>query len=377
MNSMHQDDTFLNRYFSDIEKELAQSLEPPEKDENASVKIRHLKSIVKKFSVLGLFVVNGNGKKRYLFSKARKNSGESDFHTAIQNENQRAIAKNEYEKLCETHQKFAEKTHLKVSTPIAFIDELNTMIFARAEGKDLSRYINSYALKPALDAETRANFLRIAELIAAWITHYHHVFELEPEELDKAAFLDGIILSAERMEKFKNEIPVEKLNDIKRQLDHCFKQKKVCLYRARLHGDYKPKHIWHEDAKALTVIDFGNEIESQSIYEDLAGFIVEIQLLDFGFSFHKINRLPEFIEQAFIANYGGRIDKNVLTVFIIKYLIKKWSRRKRRLCRFSERHFRIKKVPIVSTFGECYTDLYFQRKIRQRLSQLNEKASTT
>ena len=93
---------------------------------------------------------------------------------------------------------------------------------------------------------------------------------------------------------------------------------------SRLHGDYKPRHIWAAP-DSTQVIDFGNSHEGDC-YNDIAAFLVELEVLPLINPCFDVKKSLAYSE-AFLNGYFNGCVPDVLRFYIIEVLLKKWERR--------------------------------------------------
>lgn len=368
MNNNEFIDFLHNKIVEALEREIP-NLRYLNIDGDFSIKLKKIH--IPSFSIIYfLEVIVKNKRVLELISKTKKSGDVKDYETAVFNEKQKHRAEREYKLLQEVNKVFNNKNGLNVPTPILYLKEFNTLIFTKAYGTDLGAFINQFEYSLLLKKRNLLELKRIIRLVATWLKYFHKHFSLEEMVISKEDLIKNIIFDSDKTKRWRY-VPLEKVNLLQDQVLKKEFPDEIKLPCANLHGDFKYRHIWNNKDQSITVFDFGNEFEHNIIYEDLAGFLTETILLDYGINTNSINRLPQIIEDIFLETYNGGIDKDLLNLFIIRYLFKKWFKRRRRLYRFLDTHAKPKLISyIVRRSVEKYTDYYFERKINERLNRI-------
>lgn len=367
-------DEFLNFIYDNIRNELEKQLPKSEKLHiSNNFLIKKKKIHIPAYSILFFLEVHVDNKCVIeLISKTKKSGGIDKYGEAVFNEKQTDRAKREYKLLEEVYGIFHGEPGLRVPTPVLFLEKLNTLIFSKAQGTDLGKYLNQWEFSMRLGKSSQKKISKIISLVAAWLKYFHHHFPLEAMEISKEELVRKIIFDEEKINRWKY-VPMEKVDYFKNQILKKGFPDKIKLPCSTLHGDFKYRHIWNNEDKFITVFDFGNQFEYNIIYEDLAGFLTETLLLNYGVNSSSFNKLPEIIENAFLEKYDSRIDKNLLNLFMIRYLFKKWFKRRRRIYRYlNKTSNNIKLVnPIIKKGVEKYTDYFFIKNIEAKLNRIS------
>lgn len=365
---------FLNFLYGNIVGRLEQCL-PDIRflNLNNNFLIEKKKTHIVGFSILFLLEVLVEDKcVLHLIAKTKKSGNISEYEKAVFNKKQVERARREYNFLEQVYNVFNHKNELNVPTPILFIDDFNTLIFTHAKGTDLGKFINQFEYSFILTKSSQIKIKRIITLVAKWLKYFHKHFHLQEMTISKEELIENILFDENKIKKWKY-LPLEKIYFIKDQIYKKGFSDILELPCANLHGDFKYRHIWNHDDKSITVFDFGNEFEYNIIYEDIAGFLTETILLDYGINTNLINNLAKIIEDIFLESYDNAINKDLLNVFIIRYLFKKWFKRRRRIYKFLDNKTKKLKLltPFIRKFAEKYTDYYFNKKINERLSRIS------
>jgi hypothetical protein len=365
---------FLNFIYDNIHNELEKQL-PNLGDYHISNNflIKKKRIHIPAYSILFFLEVHVDNKSVLeLITKTKKTGGINEYGKAVFNSTQTERARREYKLLDEVYNVYNGKTELRVPTPVLFMEEYNTLIFSKAQGTDLGKYLNQWEYSMRLSKGSQKKISKIISLVAHWLKYFHHHFPLEPMEISKEELVRKIIFDEEKISKWKY-VPIEKVNYFKDQILKKGFPNKIKLPCANLHGDFKYRHIWNNEDKFVTVFDFGNQFEYNIIYEDLAGFLTETILMNYGVNSSSFNKLPKIIENIFLETYDSGIDKNLLNLFMIRYLFKKWFKRRRRIYRYLNKSSNnIKLVnPIIKKGVEKYTDYFFIKNIEEKLSLIS------
>lgn len=325
----------------------------------------------RKFSVLFPFELRPtpNSPPVYLLSKTRLNRSKRTLDKALSDPTQIRFLRNEHYNLLQACDIFSEANGLRVPEVIARFDDLNTLVLSRAPGEAFSAYLNRFEFHPRLKPPELARLCQRVQRIAHWLSRYHQFSMFSPQSIDAHTLIDQYIFRGDKIARLAEFLPEKQLLYWHRAIVQAAGRGSYHLPKAHLHGDFKPRHIFFDEFDTITVIDFGNGnfITPQFIYEDLAGFIGEIVLLDYGMNLNKTNHLARTIEEMFLETYAHTYDSRLLNFFVFKYLLKKWAHRRRRLRRFAKRYFGRPHIFLLSQIAAGYIDHYFRKKIAARL----------
>lgn len=338
---------------------------------DALLTVRNRRANLRSFSIVhDITASNGEQAGLRLIAKTRKARGIRDYQEAVFNERSATQLKQEWDFLREVHEVFSSEQEIGVPQPLFFFPELNTIVVTRARGIDFSDYTDSFKKKVHLAGTEQQRIEGVTRLIARWLDFYHSHFQLEEQEVETGTLIEEVIFHGDYKTHLEH-IPPAEIKRFKDAVGDLVPQPSFAIPCANLHGDYKYRHIWHDNGAYLTVIDFGNQMRTNFIYEDIAGFVTETIFLDFGVTLHKLNGLPRLIERSFLDHYPRQLDPVLLRLFIIKYLIKKWHRRKLRLGRFVARRGRSPLIRLAETATDRYINRYFANKIEQQIALLH------
>jgi Ser/Thr protein kinase RdoA (MazF antagonist) len=271
------------------------------------------------------------------------------------------LLRREFDELSKAHRYFERRSSgLGVVRPLDYCEELNAVVIEKASGRDLG------VLARSDEAATLAAMRRCGQ----WLRAFHEkVNRARPRVWTLGEF-------EERLTRRREKLVA--LGVSPRQLDqllgHVLKVARSCRHRevpcSLLHGDYKLRHIW-AGADAIQVFDFGN-VHPGPCYVDVAAFLVELSVLKLGHPWFEMRRVHGYSE-TFLRGYFSMHPPQLLGLFVVEALLKKWMRRRRTWSR----------TAIASTLQRClrpigakslverwYLDRWFAARIRESLEMV-------
>ena len=96
-----------------------------------------------------------------VIAKTKKSGDISQFEKAVFNVKQFERARREYKFLENVHKVFENKNNLNVPIPIIFLEDLNTLIFTKAKGADLGKFINQFEYSLVLRKRNQLKLMRM------------------------------------------------------------------------------------------------------------------------------------------------------------------------------------------------------------------------
>ena len=158
-------------------------------------------------------------------------------------------------------------------------------------------------------------------------------------------------------------------------LGHVLQVARTCRQRevpcSLLHGDYKLRHIWasHE---FIQVFDFGN-VHPGPCYVDVAAFLVELSVLKLGHPWFESRRVHGYTE-TFLRGYFSMQPPQLLGLYVVEALLKKWVRRRRTWSRTSVAstlHMCLRQVGAKALVERWYLDRWFATRIHESLEMVS------
>jgi hypothetical protein len=318
------------------------------------------KTHVRSYSVLFEYDVNfaSSLPTQQIFAKIRRNDGGfGDYDRQHLTEEAVCRCKTEFEQLTKAFAFFAaRKDGLAVVRPLDYFADHNAIVFEKAFGHDVGRLIR----------EQHSDLSDYLGRCGEWLRVFQNDLHQPQQRTWKGSKFDADL--RKRMEALQKQgVPARDLEEI------------TTLVRAaassistgnvpwsRLHGDYKPRHIW-ANPDSIQVIDFGNSHEGEC-FSDVAAFLVELEVLSLINPWFNEKRILAYSE-AFLNGYfdGGSLPV-VLRFYMVEALLKKWERR---LVRWSGNKFVgeiqrcLRWVGAAEMFERLYLNRWFTARVRK------------
>jgi hypothetical protein len=273
----------------------------------------------------------------------------------------RELLRLEYEELSLAHAYFAGRGDgLSVVRPLDYCEDLNAVVIEKASGCDLGE----------LARKDEAATLTAVRRSGQWLRAYHEkVHKARPRNWTHGEF-DA------RLEKRRDKlvalgVPAHHIDPL---LADVVKVARTCRQRevpcSMLHGDYKLRHIWASPG-AIQVLDFGN-VHVGPCYVDVAAFLVELSVMKLGHPWFDTERVRRYSE-TFLRGYFPSHPPQLLGLFVVESLLKKWVRRRRTWSRASmgaTLQTCVKRIGATSLVERWYLDRWFIARIRESLDMV-------
>ncbi len=237
----------------------------------------------------------------------------------------------EFDELSRAERYFERRDNgLRVVRALDHCEELNAVVIEKASGTDLG------VLARTNEEEALAAFRRCGQ----WLRAFHEkIHTARPRVWTEGEF-------EARLNKRREKLLALGVAD--RHLDPLLREAvrlaRACRQRevphSLLHGDYKLRHIW-AGPDSIQVFDFGN-VHTGPCYVDVAAFLVELSVLKLGHPWFDTERGRRYAE-TFLYGYFPGQPPQLLGLFTVEALMKKWMRRRRTWSR----------TPIASTLQTC------------------------
>ena len=264
----------------------------------------------------------------------------------------------EYDELSKAHRYFERRGKgLRVVRPLDYCEELNAVVIEKASGGDLG------VLARKDEAEALAAMRRCGQ----WLRAFHeNVNRARPRVWTLGEFEGRIMKRREKL--LALGVSARQLDQL---LGHVIKVARTCRQRevpcSLLHGDYKLRHIWasHE---SIQVFDFGN-VHPGPCYVDVAAFLVELSVLKLGHPFFE-SRTVRGYSETFLRGYFPMQPPQLLGLYVVEALLKKWMRRRRTWSRTfaaSTLQTCLRQVGAKSLVERWYLDRWFVARIHESL----------
>jgi hypothetical protein len=296
---------------------------------------------------------------RQIFAKIRRNEGGfGAYDQKHLTDRARLRCKTEFEQLSKAFTFFsARKDGLGVVKPLDHLAEHNAIVFEKASGHDIGRLVG----------KQHSNLCEYLGRCGQWLRVFQNdLHRLRQRAWNASKFEEDLGKRIEALQK--RGVPQRDLEQITDSI--LAAASSVAAQNvpwSRLHGDYKPRHIW-ATPDSIQVIDFGNSHEGDC-YKDIAAFLVELKVLPLinpWFDGRKSLRYSE----AFLNGYFNGCVPGVLRFYMIEALLKKWERR---LVRWSGNKFVIeiqrclRRVGSAEIFEHLYLNRWFGARVRELL----------
>ncbi len=264
----------------------------------------------------------------------------------------------EFDELSRAHRYFERGGKgLRVVRPIDYCEELNAVVIEKASGGDLG------VLARRDEAEALAAMRRCGQ----WLRAFHEkVHKARPRVWTLGEFEGRLMKRREKL--LALGVSAGQLDPL---LGHVIKAARTCRQRevpcSLLHGDYKLRHIWasHE---FIQVFDFGN-VHPGPCYVDVAAFLVELSVLKLGHPWFESRKVQSYTE-TFLRGYFPMQPPQLLGLYVVEALLKKWIRRRRTWSRTSVAstlHTALRRVGAKSLVERWYLDRWFAARIHESL----------
>jgi hypothetical protein len=294
-----------------------------------------------------------------IFAKIRRNEGGFGAYDR-KHLTDRALlrCKTEFEQLSKAFVFFsARKDGLGVVRPLDHLAEHNAIVFEKAFGHDIGRLVG----------EQHGDLCKYLERCGQWLRVFQNDLHRPQQKAWTSSKYEADL--GKRMEALQKRGVLP--GDLE-QIKHLIVASASSLVRqvvpwSRLHGDYKPRHIWAAP-DSIQVIDFGNSHEGEC-YNDIAAFLVELEVLPLINPWFDEKKSLAYSE-AFLNGYFNGGVPGVLRFYMIEALLKKWERR---LTRWSGNKFVIeiqrclRRVGAAEIFERLYLNRWFTARVRELL----------
>ncbi len=291
---------------------------------------------------------------------ARKSQREFDFHRQV-------------------YAFFAEqRDEYSVVRPVDYFPDLLTLIVEKAEGADLGELIQAarYSLGGYFTRKTQLG--KYFQRAGKWLALMHRGFATNEYATFDAKHFERQI--NHYFERFKRAGGKTKAAEPIRQRLLALRQKFAAkpVPQAHLHGDFKLRHIFVTEDR-ITPIDFGNELPGAT-YDDVARFLVEIKLLEYGFALPMRRDLMRYLQDQFLLGYFGSSQwPPLLRHYYAVWLWAKWDRRLKKLAtnRLIKKVDRLMQTTGMKTLiNQTYVNGWFKRELHAEIALLEKEGGS-
>ncbi|MEK7583642.1 MAG: phosphotransferase [Patescibacteria group bacterium] len=211
-------------------------------------------------------------------------------------------------------------TPFKMITPLAYLPDIQALIYEAVDGKTLLQYMQSGIPSPTLR--------HLTHLAALWIRKFH-TFKLPKEVMERFPVFDMLEVNP-RIERVLTEVrsadasQAEKLQAFIATFQTVESSLAPEVTPGLVYGDYHPENIITEDlrTKDLTVIDF-TDVNRGDQLRDIGSFIQQLHFM--GRECYPVAEVDEQ-RQYFVAEYFGRsLDKLTTAEFQRVNLYQAWN----------------------------------------------------
>lgn len=296
-------------YFPDISSLPQPQVLPNEKFNS------HGYSVIQEFNL----EFPGRGHIRTIIAKIRRNT----FWGTLNQENSSGraltLGQMEYKEITEAVKFFSnQENELGVIRAFDFLEDYNAILMEKADGHDVGELVKRR------DQGLVAYFIKCGK----WLREYHRDFhgysyrpwrqsEFQEKLKGRIIVLEGLGVGTKVLEELYSSINKKTI-----------KFDGVSVPVSILHGDFKPRHAWASRG-GIKMLDFGN-IHPGDCFEDMAAFLVELKVLGLGKPLVFKGQVDPF-ENALIGGYfGNEPCPEVLGLYVVDWLFKKWGRRLKR-----------------------------------------------
>lgn len=262
-----------------------------------------------------------------------------------------------------------------VVRPLDYFSDLLTLIVEKAEGKDLGVLIKEtrYALNGYQTRKTRLG--AYVQRCGKWLALMHRGFPVS----------DALLLEPDHFERQVNHYYKRfckaggetELADPLRQRILAVSRKFAGaeVAQAHLHGDFKLRHLFFTPERIIP-IDFGNEL-SGAAYDDVARFLVELKLMEYGARLPLHGELMPYLQEQFLLGYlGSSTWPPLLRLYYVVWLWAKWDRRLKKLTT----NKRVRKAldwmhasGVQRLLNHTYVNSWFKRELTSELTILEKE----
>jgi hypothetical protein len=315
----HAQAVLLDALQSDVEAHLLANWTTCFPELGARGQVRRVLARSHGFSVVMVFDAESAAGTTRVFAKARRGSRSGEFGSDDPDSPAGRLVRSEYDALSAANAFFSPRGHeLGVVRPVAFLPHRNTIVIEAARGEDLGVVLRRR------DAATGTHMGRCGR----WLGLFHRdLHGREHHPWPAAAFRERLLkrcraLANAPVAETLFEGTVGRLERAAERVDG------VPVLQTMLHGDFKARHIWAGPDR-IEVLDFGN-VHHGPCYDDVAAFLVELEVGSLGRLTGDDPRFDEYAT-AFLNAYGDGLDRRVLSLYQADWLLKKWTRRRRKL----------------------------------------------
>lgn len=269
----------------------------------------------------------------------------------------------------------AQSEEYSVVRPLDYFPDLLTLIVEKAEGADLGDLIQTARYSLGGYFTRKAQLGKYFQRAGKWLALMHRGFATsEGAAFDARHFEHRINHYFERFRRAGGNSDVaEPIRQRLLTLGTRFTA--VAVQHAHLHGDFKLRHIFVTE-DFITPIDFGNELAGAT-YDDVARFLVEIKLLEYGFALPSRRDLMRFLQEQFLLGYSGTTQwPALLRYYYVVWLWAKWDRRLKKLAtnRFVKKTDRFMQATGVKTLiNQTYVNGWFKRELLSEIVLLEKE----
>lgn len=271
---------------------------------------------------------------------------------------------------------FAEQSEeYSVVRPVDYFPDLLTLLVEKAEGADLGELIQAARYSLGGYFTRKAQLGKYFKRAGKWLALMHRGFATsEAARFDAKHFEQQVNHYFERYKRAGGKVQVaepirQNLLALRRQFTG------ASLPQAHLHGDFKLRHIFVTEDR-ITPIDFGNEL-SGATYDDIARFLVEIKLLEYGFALPMRRELMRYLQDQFLLGYFGSAQwPPLLRYYYAVWLWAKWDRRLKKLTtnRLIKKVDRLIQVTgMKSLINQTYVNGWFKRELHAEIALLEKE----
>jgi hypothetical protein len=331
----------------------------PDRDQAAPPTISLVRSRHHGYSIMLEYRVAFDGTSEGIFAKVRRDYRGGSYAPGRPGSRAVSLARREFEELRRTHDHLRSRgSGLRVVRPVAYLEDLNTVIVAKAAGQDLGMLVKK-------DTQTAR---RVLSRCGEWLRVFHgEIHEVRPRRWLATVFAAGI--ARRRRLLVEAGVPAADLDALLGPvLEAAERFDGQTAAWSTVHGDYKLRHIW-TDGEALQVLDFGN-VHEGPCDEDVAGLLVELSLLRLGSPWTSRGR-EDRLWSAFLDAYAG--DGRLLPFAVIDGLLKKWHRRVSRWSRSTmgaRLQSGLRVVGLEGLATRYYLNRWFAGRVRRELASL-------
>jgi Ser/Thr protein kinase RdoA (MazF antagonist) len=203
-----------------------------------------------------------------------------------------------------------------------------------------------------------------------WLRAYHEkVHKARPRNWTQGEFDARLMKRRDKLVALG--VPARNIDPL---LTEIVKVARTCRQRevpcSMLHGDYKLRHVW-ASPDAIQVFDFGN-VHVGPCYIDVAAFLVELSVMKLGHPWFDTERVRRYTE-TFLRGYFPSHPPQLLGLFVVESLLKKWMRRRRtwsRAAMGTTLQTCVKRIGAKSLVERWYLDRWFTTRIRESLDMV-------